>query len=273
MKRINAYFEVSDNADFVFLNEHQSICRVNSGTVRATAPGAVGYAALPYTMAIAAASGTRAIAMAENSLAVALVAGASATAGVDSSYARAMAVGSLAEASAPGAVATAVYGMALGLSAGAHVLKRLTAVYEAERLYPGVNYCDERNALVSLFPLPFPTDLDDGLDDLGVILIHDFYRDDLYPWEGDYRTYGIADQTGTGYGSSIAMTGKQILALDHYSPAGMRLRDAIRHAEILADHVPNEAYEKLESLTYAAVTGKQRDPKLNSNVQSMLHPR
>lgn len=84
-----------------------------------------------------------------------------------------------------------------------------------------------------------PSQLADGIADLGRLLFDDYYRDG-YPWQTDWVQES---------GCSIAQDGKDILAMfDRYTSEGVKLRDAIRHAEIVGDHVPLVAYEKLMSL-------------------------
>lgn len=85
-----------------------------------------------------------------------------------------------------------------------------------------------------------PTALNDGIKDLGRVLFAGYYSDG-YPWQTGYESQVS--------GSSIAQDGADIIAAsEQYTAAGLRLRDAIRHAEIVGDQVPREAYQKLESL-------------------------
>lgn len=83
--------------------------------------------------------------------------------------------------------------------------------------------------------------LNDGIPDHGKVIIDGYYSNG-YPWQAGYDSQ-IS-------GCSVAQDGRDILAVgERYTAEGMRLRDAIRHAEILGDIVPNEAYLRLGSLT------------------------
>lgn len=82
--------------------------------------------------------------------------------------------------------------------------------------------------------------LTDGISDLGVLLFRDYYSDG-YPWQAGY-----GNQLS---GCSVAQDGKDILLAGKlYTAAGMRLRDAIRHAEICGEEVPDGAYRTLDTL-------------------------
>jgi len=82
--------------------------------------------------------------------------------------------------------------------------------------------------------------LNDGVADLGRVIQPGYYSEG-YPWQTGYEAQVS--------GSSIAQDGRDILAAgEKYTVPGMRLRDAIRHAEIVGDPVPQEAYARLESL-------------------------
>ena len=83
--------------------------------------------------------------------------------------------------------------------------------------------------------------LNDGITDLGWVIFPDYYAEG-YPWETGYEKQVS--------GISVAQDGKDILRAGEVygTPAGMMLRDAIRHAEIQGVKVPREAYEKLASM-------------------------
>ncbi len=98
------------------------------------------------------------------------------------------------------------------------------------------------------------TKLKDGITDRGTILIEDFYSDG-YPWQTGY------DKQVSG--CSVAQDGKDILKSGaFYRAEGMRLRDAIRHAEICGETVPENAYEMLLSmqLSGGSSAGVQASP-------------
>ena len=81
--------------------------------------------------------------------------------------------------------------------------------------------------------------LADGIRDLGRIMSPDYYADG-YPWE-----VGAPVQLS---GCSVAQDGRDVLAtLSRYTVAGARLRDAIRHAEIMGRPVPASAYARLHA--------------------------
>lgn len=88
--------------------------------------------------------------------------------------------------------------------------------------------------------------LDDGIADLGKVIQAGYYSAG-YPWETNWNQVS---------GSSMAMDGKDILAgFERYSSEGMKLRDAIRHAEVVGDVVPDIAYQRLESLRKGVAIG------------------
>jgi hypothetical protein len=79
----------------------------------------------------------------------------------------------------------------------------------------------------------------DDIADNGRIIIDGFYSDG-YPWETNW-----AQESGC----SISQDGKDILAtFEKYGCAGAKLRDAIRHAEMLHRPVPAEAYDRLAQM-------------------------
>ena len=73
--------------------------------------------------------------------------------------------------------------------------------------------------------------LNDGITDLGWVIFPDYYAEG-YPWETGYEKQVS--------GISVAQDGKDILRAGEVygTPAGMMLRDAIRHAEIQGVKVP-----------------------------------
>ena len=82
--------------------------------------------------------------------------------------------------------------------------------------------------------------LQETIQDHNRIIIDGFYGHG-YPWQTGYDTQLS--------GCSVAQDGCDILrAGEVYSAPGMRLRDAIRHAQIKGDSVPDEAYNRLASM-------------------------
>lgn len=83
--------------------------------------------------------------------------------------------------------------------------------------------------------------VNDGIKDNGKIIHPNYYGGGLYPWQTGYD----AQVSGV----SVSQDGSDILnAGEIYGKKGLMLRDAIRHAEIVGDPVPPEAYKQLQSL-------------------------
>ncbi len=253
MKPINAYFEASDHAEFEITGLINS-CRVSRGTVRAIEDGAEVIAVAPGAIAQAAVAGSSAVAQHPGSLALALVRGAFSVTSARGAYAQSWAVGALAEAYAPGSVAEAFFGVAVGHCQGAFVVlhKNADALSCKSLLCEGVVQLKGGQTHPKLPPFPSSkSHLVDGVSDLGLIIVHDYYREgdqgNMYPWHQNYACLSEPDTRGC----SLGMTGPDILHSGKvYTAAGMVLRDAIRHAEILGDNVPDEACVKLLNLTW-----------------------
>ncbi len=105
------------------------------------------------------------------------------------------------------------------------------------------------------------TFLNDGIRDLGSVVFNGFYSEG-YPWQTGYDKQNA--------NNSIAMDGIDIRRYTHqYRPDGWGLRDAIRHAEIVGDPVPLEAYERLQTLTADAATSKRwADPSFREALRT-----
>lgn len=268
MKLVNPYFEASDSAEFEIRDER--FCWVSKGTVRAVEDGAIVYSRLGST-AIAGAHGTSAVATDRGALAIATASGANAIASAPGAFAQCWAEGALAQAAAPFSTAHAPFGRAIGQAPDAFVFtnEEQSSWYRCSNIEGvTVDNLEAYNTGLHEEAPRIPTqpsrigDASEAFFDLGFIMAHKYYAEDFagegaqigYPWELDYT--GL-DEPGQGF--SVAMNGKQILA-NPYTPAGMHLRDAIRHAEILGDHVPDLAYTKLKGMTVAAVLAK---PQVN----------
>jgi Large polyvalent protein associated domain 39/ADP-Ribosyltransferase in polyvalent proteins len=103
------------------------------------------------------------------------------------------------------------------------------------------------------------TKLNDGIPDLGRVLLDGYYANGGYPWESGWKQES---------GSSIAQDGAAIRkASDKYSAAGMKLRDAIRHAEIVGDAVPDEAYKRLADDAAGVIIQRNKIMKPVANQQ------
>lgn len=82
----------------------------------------------------------------------------------------------------------------------------------------------------------------DGIADNERVLFEGFYSEG-YPWET-----GWSQESGC----SVAQDGRDILAVfEMYGGEGAKLRSAIRHAELLGDPVPPEAYARLAGIAAA----------------------